>query len=128
MKRNEFIDMLESSHNAIHMDMVNVHGIPFIPFDRVNYDSLSDADMDKMIRDFEEAEAIIHTANSSRLVVDSYSDDFYETVYTADGSPRVQLKQQLSGFYTTSGFRTYNNSHGHCPLCGRLGCNGYCFK
>ncbi len=27
-----------------------------------------------------------------------------------------------------SGFTTYDNSQGHCPLCGRLTCNGGCFK
>ena len=25
-------------------------------------------------------------------------------------------------------FTTYDTSQGHCALCGRLGCNGSCFK
>jgi hypothetical protein len=29
---------------------------------------------------------------------------------------------------THSGFRVYDTSQGHCGLCGRLGCNGRCFK
>lgn len=27
-----------------------------------------------------------------------------------------------------SGFTTYDSSRGHCGLCGRLTCNGDCFK
>lgn len=29
---------------------------------------------------------------------------------------------------SSSGFRTYDTSQGHCALCGRLTCNGGCFK
>lgn len=64
-----------------------------------------------------------------------YSDRQHEVIiralkFTADGQGRTQLKQQLGEFIDRhgNGFRTYDGSHGHCPLCGRLGCNGYCFK
>jgi hypothetical protein len=29
---------------------------------------------------------------------------------------------------TPGGFRHYDSSRGHCGLCGRLTCNGTCFK
>lgn len=28
----------------------------------------------------------------------------------------------------SSGFTTYDSSQGHCGLCGRLTCNGSCFR
>jgi hypothetical protein len=39
-------------------------------------------------------------------------DDFYETLYDSEGQVEPE-----------------NNSlHGHCGLCGRIDCNGGCFK
>lgn len=29
---------------------------------------------------------------------------------------------------SVSGWREYDASQGHCSLCGRLSCNGMCFK
>jgi len=52
--------------------------------------------------------------------------------YTIEEAKKLQrflndkLKSELEN--NESGFTTYDSSQGHCGLCGRLGCNGKCFK
>lgn len=56
--------------------------------------------------------------------MERYDSDFYEVVYDEHGHPKTQLKRQIArrdGEY-------FDTSHGHCGLCGSLGCNGRCFK
>lgn len=61
--------------------------------------------------------------------MESYDNDFYEIVYDADGKPKTQLKQQIAKRETSSsGWSYFDTSHGHCGLCGSLGCAGRCFK
>lgn len=57
-------------------------------------------------------------------------DEFYEILYDADGNKVRRLKEQSPHFdrEAASGFGLYDDSHGHCALCGRLTCRGGCFK
>lgn len=132
MTREEYIQMEMSFHREMIMDMHAFHGIAIHEFDRSIYDAMSDDEINAKIHMFEESLKRDSDASLKRKC--NYNTDtgeiFYETVYTSDGQGRKQLKQQLGEFIdrTGSGFRTYDGSHGHCPLCGRLGCNGYCFK
>lgn len=58
-----------------------------------------------------------------------YDEDFYEVIYDEDGGYRVQLRLQISKReQNDSMFTCFDTSHGHCGLCGSLGCNGRCFK
>ena len=43
-------------------------------------------------------------------------------VYRPIGEPRSE-KISKDGEFTV-----YDSSQGHCALCGRLGCGGWCFK
>ncbi len=38
------------------------------------------------------------------------------------------IPPQNSKSYKSSGFTFFETSQGHCGLCGRLSCNGNCFK
>lgn len=56
---------------------------------------------------------------------DAYlTDSNGEPVYDSSGD-RVPGPPERT---TSSGFTTYDTSRGHCSLCGRLTCNGSCFK
>ena len=59
---------------------------------------------------------------------EDYDSDFYEYVYDNDGKAVLIKKHQISKSEKLSGFTTYDSSHGHCGLCGELGCNGRCFR
>jgi hypothetical protein len=54
-------------------------------------------------------------------------EKFYEVVYDKDGKPQPRLKERILPEPDNS-FQVYDNSHGHCALCGRLSCNGLCFR
>ena len=129
MTREEYIQMEMTFHRELSMDMHAVHGTLIPEFDRSIYDAMSDEEITAKIHKFEES---LNTtvSRADDYVSSTGGEDFYETVYTADGQGRTQLKQQLGEFIdrTGSGFRTYDGSHGHCELCGRLGCHGSCFK
>lgn len=60
--------------------------------------------------------------------MDDMDDIFYETLYDASGNEVKRLKEQSPITHTTSNFTTYDDSHGHCALCGSIRCNGSCFK
>jgi hypothetical protein len=66
-------------------------------------------------------------AKWSEEMTDDYENDFYETLYDSEGRVRKVLKEQIEP-ENNSYFTTYNSSHGHCGLCGRIDCNGSCFK
>lgn len=54
---------------------------------------------------------------------------YYETVYDAEGKPVRRLRERIREVVPNdSGFTTFDTSHGHCGLCGALGCHGSCFK
>lgn len=56
-----------------------------------------------------------------------YHDEFGgEYVLDEVGNHRPPMKTSKST--TSSGFTTYDSSQGHCGFCGRLTCNGSCFK
>ena len=59
---------------------------------------------------------------------DLNDDEYYEYVYDSEGNPRRVLKEQSPHSEKSSGFTTYDTSHGHCGLCGSISCNGRCFK
>jgi hypothetical protein len=132
MTREEYIQMEMTFHRELSVDICLVHGISTPEFDRSIYDVMSDTEINAKIHAYEESLKRDYEASLKRRC--NYNTDtgeiFYETVYTADGQGRTQLKQQLGEFIdrTGSGFRTYDGSHGHCELCGRLGCHGSCFK
>ncbi len=56
--------------------------------------------------------------------------DEFGNAYTLDErnirKPLMQLPEVSKD--SDSDFRTYDTSEGHCGLCGRLSCNGGCFK
>ena len=132
MTREEYIQMEMTSHRELSMDINAFHGISIPEFDRSEYDAMSDDEINVKIHAYEESLKRDYEDSLKRRC--NYNTDtgeiFYETVYTADGQGRTQLKQQLGEFIDRhgSGFRTYDGSHGHCELCGRLGCHGSCFK
>jgi hypothetical protein len=132
MTREEYIQMKMTFHRELSMDMYAVHGTLIPEFDRSIYDAMSDEEIHNKIHKFEDS--LKRDSEDSLKRRCNYNTDtgeiFHETVYTADGQGRTQLKQQLGEFIdrTGSGFRTYDGSHGHCELCGRLGCHGSCFK
>jgi hypothetical protein len=47
-------------------------------------------------------------------------------VLDEEGNKRPPI--QTGKTETHSGFTIYDSSDGHCSLCGRLTCNGSCFK
>lgn len=57
----------------------------------------------------------------------NYFDQFGEQwKITKKGKLKKPMKTNKTE--TSSGFTTYDTSQGHCGLCGRLDCNGGCFK
>lgn len=132
MTREEYIQMKMTFHRELSMDMHAMHGTIIPEFDRSIYDAMTDEEITGKIHKFKES--LKRDSDDSLKRKCNYNtatgEIFYETVYTADGQGRTQLKQQLGEFIDRhgSGFRTYDGSHGHCELCGRLGCHGSCFK
>jgi hypothetical protein len=55
-------------------------------------------------------------------------DEWHDTLYDGEGNAVKRLKEQAPIESDSSGFTIYDTSHGHCGLCGRLGCRGNCFK
>ena len=56
-----------------------------------------------------------------------YTDEWGEEyVLDEQGHKRTPMVTKKS--VDNSGFTTYDSSHGHCCFCGRLTCNGTCFK
>lgn len=55
-------------------------------------------------------------------------DNGNEYVLDEHGGRRPPMKTGVPGADSSPTFRTYDTSRGHCGLCGRLGCNGGCFK
>ena len=66
--------------------------------------------------------------NNERNVLgeEVHVDEDGEYILDEHGNRRPPM---LTGVRTeSSGFRSYDSSRGHCSFCGRLGCNGGCFK
>lgn len=59
---------------------------------------------------------------------DPRDEMWYETLYDNEGNPVRRIVEHSPIKENSSGFTTYDTSHGHCGLCGRLSCNGGCFK
>ena len=49
-----------------------------------------------------------------------------EYVLDEDGNRQVPMKSRVES--KPGEFLTYDDSKGHCALCGRLTCRGECFK
>jgi hypothetical protein len=54
-----------------------------------------------------------------------YDKDGREYVLDEVGNQRPPM-QTTKVIQETSGWKEYDTSQGHCALCGRLGCHGYC--
>ncbi len=48
--------------------------------------------------------------------------------YEVDSSGNRRIPLQTKRKTVSSGFTTYDDSRGHCPLCGSLTCRGGCFR
>lgn len=64
-----------------------------------------------------------------------WSERWYQTRIEELESENNRLKSELLVFTSRSkeikdgsGFRHYDTSKGHCGLCGRIECNGGCFR
>lgn len=56
-----------------------------------------------------------------------YTDkDGHQYVLDDQGNRRPPMKIESKA--PEDEFRTYDTSEGHCALCGKLNCNGGCFK
>lgn len=55
-----------------------------------------------------------------------YDKDGNEYVLDKEGNESPPM--QTNKTETHSGFTIYDSSNGHCSLCGKLTCNGSCFK
>lgn len=64
------------------------------------------------------------TNNNNEIV---YTDMFGEK-YVLDENGNRRPPMQSSVNSKPGEFLTFDSSQGHCSLCGRLGCNGGCFK
>lgn len=58
---------------------------------------------------------------------DILHDEFGEE-YVLDANGNRRTPRTTGKKDTSSGFTTYDTSGGHCGLCGRIDCNGGCFK
>jgi hypothetical protein len=54
--------------------------------------------------------------------------DEYGTAWAVDSDGNRRVPMQAEPIQDGSGFTHYDSSRGHCGLCGRLTCNGGCFK
>jgi hypothetical protein len=54
-----------------------------------------------------------------------HDKDGNEYVLTAEGQRRPPMQ---AAPVSTDGFKHYDESAGHCGLCGRLDCRGNCFR
>jgi hypothetical protein len=63
-------------------------------------------------------------------MAEDHDPDFEEVVYDADGRASYRRRMTIikKDPNNNSNWVTYDTSHGHCALCGSLGCHGYCFK
>ncbi len=52
--------------------------------------------------------------------------DGREYVLDADGNEQPPMQSAVNS--KPGEFLTFDDSRGHCGLCGRLGCHGGCFK
>lgn len=48
--------------------------------------------------------------------------------YTLDADGNRITPRQAVPVQDSSGFQHYDESQGHCGLCGRINCNGRCFR
>ena len=53
-------------------------------------------------------------------------DENGQPIYDEQGNRIPPTKTSKS--YRSSGFLVFDTSQGHCGLCGKLTCNGNCFK
>lgn len=60
----------------------------------------------------------------SNIVTDEWGEE-WEVLRGGERRVPMQTSQSRK---TESGFLEYDTSRGHCGLCGRLDCNGGCFK
>ena len=63
----------------------------------------------------------------------TYTDEDGKQWQAENGKPildggQMVPKMQATKTHVNSGFTTFDTSQGHCAMCGRLTCNGGCFK
>lgn len=66
---------------------------------------------------------VMHDKDGQKYLVDDNGNVLYD-----ECGNRIppQQSQPISNKY--DGFTSYDTTGGHCGLCGRLSCNGRCFK
>lgn len=69
LTREEYINIMEASHNELMHDICTVHGISIHPFDRSKYDCMSDIEIGNEILAYEES------LKSDHMKADDYIPD-----------------------------------------------------
>ena len=57
-----------------------------------------------------------------------YDEHGGEYALDEHGNKRPPMITSVEGSDSTPNFKTYDTSRGHCAFCGRLACNGRCFR